>query len=291
MLLLGERGLGRCYNVLIGEVRRCSIPQQVLNRHHAFLNRVIHLHQLSRLALRACTLSFFMLDAMVLQYCFHSHTYLQDSPPPPYSSKPFGHLSGNGGLVTFCDGSVPPYDPETPFRECGRESEVAAILRGDDLPLIQLLGRFRLFRDEELRGLLEAQFEHHLDLLIAYLRSPENGDGPADAPALKRDQKIEEILRQLKPSTSISGTTLDWSPRRAVEHTAADQIAADIHRESSRQFRQISFEDLMQQAQGYPVESVEDFVFSHKVLCVRLSTYLVLHPEESEKYTQVEKVS
>ena len=237
-------------------------------------------------------ISFSMLGAMVLQYCFDSLTYQRDSPPPPpYSSEPFGYLNGSRGPVPVCNGSAPPYDPETHFRGCGRESEVAAILGGDDLQLIQLLGRFHLFRDEELRALLEAQFEYHLDLIIAYLRSPENEDGPADAPAPKRDQKIEEILRQLKPSTSISGTTLDWSPRRAVDHTAADQIAADIHRESSRKFRQISFEDLMEQAQGYPVESVEDFVFSHQVLCVRLSSYLVLHPEERKKYAQVEKVS
>ena len=168
---------------------------------------------------------------------------------------------------------------------------MAAILRGDDLQLIQLLGRFRFFRDEELRELLDTRFEHHLDLLVAYLRSPENGNRRADAFTLNRDQKIEEILRQLKPSASIPVPTSNWSPRRAAEHTAADKIAADIHRESSRQFRQISFEDLVEQAQGYPVESVEDFVFSHKVICVRLSSYLVLHPEEWEKYTQVEKVS
>lgn len=95
----------------------------------------------------------------------------------------------------------------------------------------------------------------------------------------------------MKPSTSIPVATLNWSPRRVAEHTAADQIAAEIHRESSRHFRQVSFEDLVEQAQGYPVKSVEDFAFVYKVLFFRLSTYLVLHPEEWEKYTLVEKVS
>ena len=235
---------------------------------------------------------FSMLGAMFLQYCFESPVYAQDSlPPQPYSYDPFKYLDGNRDPVPLCYDSAPPHDPETFFRGCRRESELAAILRGDDLQLIQLLGRFRFLRDEELRGVLEAQLEHHLDSLIAYLRSPKNGESPADAPTLNRDQKIEEILRQLKPSASVQLSTLNWSPRRAAEHTAAHQIADDIHRESSRQFRQVSFEDLVEQAQGYPVESVEDFVFSHKVLCVRLSNYLVLYSEEREKYTQVEKVS
>ena len=191
-------------------------------------------------------ISCFMLGAMVLQYCFESLNYPQDSScPPPYSYGLFEHLDGNSDPVSLCDDAAPPYVSETPFRGCGRGSEVAAIMRGDELQLIQLLGQFRFFRDEELRGLLDAQSEQHLDLLVAYFRSPENGDGRADASTLNQDQKIEEILRQLKPSTSIQAPTSDWSPRKAAEHTAADQIAADIHRESSRQFRQISFEDLV----------------------------------------------
>ena len=222
---------------------------------------------------------------MILQSYSGSLAYSQNSLSlPPYSS--VEHLDGNRD-------PVPPYADavETFFEGCGRESEAAVILRGDDLQLIQLLGQFRFFQDEELRAFLEAHFDHPLDLLDTYLPSPENEYSPAEASKLNRDQKIEEILRQLKPSTSILVSTLNWSPRGVAKQTTAGQIAAQIHRESSRQFKQISFEDLVEQARGHPVDSVEDFVFGHQVLFVRLSSYLVLHPEEWEKYTQVENVS
>lgn len=133
---------------------------------------------------------------MVLQYCFESLTYSQDS-LPLYSYNLSKHSDSNR------DSSISSYDPETPFRGCGRESEVIAILCGDDLRLIQLLGRFRFFRDEELRRSLEDQSERQLDVLIAYFRSSGKRDGLADPPTLTRDQKVEKILCQLKPSVPV----------------------------------------------------------------------------------------
>lgn len=76
---------------------------------------------------------------MVLQYYFESLTYSQDS-LSSYSYDLSEYSNSNRDSITPCDNSISPYNPETPFRECKRESEVIAILRGDDLRFIQPLG-------------------------------------------------------------------------------------------------------------------------------------------------------
>ena len=102
-------------------------------------------------------ISFLMLNTMILQYCFNSLIYLQVSLSLlSYSSESFEHLNDNKDLVSLCDNSASSYDSETSFRKCERKSEMIAILRDNDLQFIQLLERFRFFRDEKLRELLKA---------------------------------------------------------------------------------------------------------------------------------------
>ena len=83
---------------------------------------------------------FFMLCVMFLQYCFESLIYSQDSLPlQPYSYDSFKYLNGNRDSVSLCYDSAPLHDSETFFQRYRRESELAVILRNDNLQLIQLL--------------------------------------------------------------------------------------------------------------------------------------------------------
>ncbi len=81
-----------------------------------------------------------------------------------------------------------------------------------------------------------------------------------------------------------------WQPDDA-KNMDAEQIAADVEKESSLRFSRVSFRDWVSHFAGHRKESVKFLVLLHQLLCQNIHEHLKRHPKEKEKYKDVATVS
>lgn len=167
------------------------------------------------------------------------------------------------------------------------EDEATTVLWTFDIQEIRRVVRFGLFHDENLpRTVLQSRNASTVDDFLIALLEPQERPFISN---LSHVQKVEEILRRLKPSCS---PTIPWSwfPSQANQQTDPREIALKIDAESHLQFKGISFEEWVRYSLGYPAPSVEWFLLQHTAFFIHLSNYLSAYPDEIPKYTEVEKV-
>lgn len=176
------------------------------------------------------------------------------------------------------------------WRESRWETEAHTILRGFNFHDIQLLCRFRIYRDYDLpRQILRTRWKSTLNAFLLFLDAGKCSR--EDVADIRIDQEVEVILERLEPP--LSDSQAHWYPLMAMSDSAVE-IAAGINRASVSSFNKISFSDHVRQALDYPndaVDSVEGFFFWHDVLLYRLSRYVQRYPSERIKYIQVATVN
>jgi len=171
------------------------------------------------------------------------------------------------------------------------ETEAETILQGQDLMSIAQIVRFGLCRQDSLRGALQHRTEPWLDQILLRLRRTQVGVNHQAEAELNRCLKIEKILDAVEPIRPSSPSSWNWKPFKAQEQTDPGEIATDINEDSRSLFRKVPFEDWLKYSIGYQEDSVRELFSEHRILCVRLRSYLVRHPEETNKYVAVWKVS
>ncbi|KAI4227189.1 MAG: hypothetical protein L6R40_008218 [Gallowayella cf. fulva] len=163
------------------------------------------------------------------------------------------------------------------------------ILRGYDLQAIQLVCRFRTYRDESLpRKILRTRWPH---LLSTFFVSLHAGDWETVV-ELDVDRKVERILKQLIPSF-LPPDPLDIQPLHDLLHEAdVSRAASELNKKSCSAFKKIAFSDWARAARDPDeyVDTVEDFFDWHGSLQDLLEDPLHQLPDERAKYIQMEKV-
>lgn len=171
------------------------------------------------------------------------------------------------------------------------ETEAEDILRSTDFCVIQLLCRYRVFRDNSIPYLiLQERWPLILDGFLLRLNA---GKITRDIVIkLSLDQKVEEILKRLMPSHPAPDFSLCVSYSMLLESDAS-RIASKLNGESLSWFEKITFSDYVREAL-YPekvVRSVKTFKDWHDLLFNEIFGYLKNFPQDVEKYTQIEQVS
>jgi len=205
----------------------------------------------------------------------HRQSASASSFPPPYARGP----SPPPSYASSAD------DSPLGWWEDGAEN----ILRGHDLQAIQLVCRFRTYRDESLPGeILRTRWP---PLLNAFFVGLHAGDRETVV-ELDVDRKVEEILKQLSPS-SPSPDPLEIHQLHDLLREADVSLAAlKLNKTSCSAFKRITFSDWARAARDPDecVEPVEDFFDWHGSLQDILEDRLQNFPDEIAKYIQIEKV-
>ena len=192
--------------------------------------------------------------------------------PPPYGTGP----------------SPPSYaadDSPLGWWEEGAEK----ILRGSDLEAIQLVCRFRTYRDESLPGeILRTRWSPLLDAFFVRLHA---GDRETVA-ELDKDQKVEGILKQLSPSFPSPDPLEIQLLHDLLPIADTSLVALELNKISCSAFKRITFSDWARAARdpGDYVEPVEDFFDWHGSIQDLLEERIEEFPDEIENYMQMEEV-
>lgn len=163
------------------------------------------------------------------------------------------------------------------------------ILRGYDLQAIQLVCRFRTYRDESLPGeILRTRWPPLLNAFFVSLRA---GDRKTVV-ELDVNQKVEGILKQLSPSFPSPDPLEIHLLHDLLREADALLAALEINNTSCSAFKRITFSDWARAARDPDeyVEPVEDFFDWHGSLQDILEDRLQNFPDERAKYIQMEKV-
>lgn len=174
----------------------------------------------------------------------------------------------------------------------GWDAEAEDILRGTDLQAIQLLCRYRTYRDDSIPGsILRTKGAPILNSFLLRLSAGTYSRG--DVTDLDLDQKVQEILQRLVPSFSNEDPWRRLQSRAALLESDASCVALQLNEESLSRFRKITFSDYVREAL-YPeeyVDSVEDYIDWHNGLFHEVFDRLENFPDQVEKYAQIEQVS
>jgi len=166
------------------------------------------------------------------------------------------------------------------------------ILRGSDLQAIQLLCRYRIYKDDSTPESIfrEIQPSRLNSFLLDLSEGTYNDLNVAD---LNLNQKVREILKRLVPSVSVADIRRDLALSTLLLERDATRLASKLNDESSLRFQKITFTDQIGEAlyPGRTIESVLDFNDWHDSLFNEVSYRLETFPEEAEKYAQIEQVS
>ncbi|KAI4093047.1 MAG: hypothetical protein LQ339_007770 [Xanthoria mediterranea] len=172
----------------------------------------------------------------------------------------------------------------------GWDAEAEDILRGTDLQAIQLLCRYRTYRDDSIPGsILRTKWAPILNSFLLRLSAGTYSRG--DVADLDLDQKVQEILQRLVLSFPVEDPWRHWASRAALQESDASCVALQLNEESLLRFRKITFSDYVREAL-YPeeyVDSVEDYIDWHNGLFNEVFDRLENFPDEVEKYAQIEQ--
>lgn len=205
----------------------------------------------------------------------HHQSTSASSFPPPYargSSPPPSYASSAN-------------DSPLGWWENGAEN----ILRGHDLQAIQLVCRFRTYRDESLPGeILRTRWP---PLLNAFFVDLHAGDREIVV-ELDVDRKVEGILKQLSPSFSSSDPLKIHQLHDLLSEANVPLAALKLNKTSCSAFKRITFLDWARAARDPDeyVEPVKDFFDWHDSLQDILEDRLQNFSDEIAKYIQIEKV-
>ncbi|KAL9127455.1 MAG: hypothetical protein Q9217_003672 [Psora testacea] len=181
--------------------------------------------------------------------------------------------------------AVPPPHPASPAltRQLDWwEVEVRQILCSQNLLLIQLLLRFRLYGEESfLLHLLQHVWTFRLDEILTLLM-----DG-AQVIA-KKDRKVNKILELVDSDRAPPSIGSNWEPRDTTA-IDAEQIATGIERESRSLFTNIRVEDCLKHAMGWMEESIEHLFVQHRCFSFKIRCYLRECPTQRVKFIHVEE--
>lgn len=172
------------------------------------------------------------------------------------------------------------------------DAEAEDILRGTDLQVIQLLCRYRTYRDDSIPGsILRTRRAPILDSFL--LRLSAGTYSHRDVAYMDLDQKVQEILQRLVLSFPVEDPWKHWASRAVLLESDASYIAFQLNNESLSWFRKITFSDYVREAlyPGEYVDSVEDYTDWHNGLFKKVLDRLENFPNEVEKYAQIEQVS
>ncbi len=174
----------------------------------------------------------------------------------------------------------------------GWDAEAEEILRGTDLQVIQLLCRYRTYRDDSIPGsILRTRWAPILDSFLLRLSAGTYSRG--DVADMDLDQKVQEILQRLVLSFPVEDPGKHWASRAVLLESDASCVALQLNEESLSRFRKITYSDYVREAL-YPeeyVDSVEDYIDWHNGLFNKVFDRLENFPNEVEKYAQIEQVS
>ena len=171
------------------------------------------------------------------------------------------------------------------------ETQAETILQGQDYLSIAQIVRFGLCRQDSLRYILQQRTEPWLEQVLLYLSRTKVGVNYQADVELNRYLKVEKILKAVEPTRPSSPFSWSWKPFKAQDQTDPGEIATNIDEDSRSLFRKVPFEDWLKYSIGYQEDSICGLFSEHRILCVRLRSYLLRHPEETNKYVAVRKVS
>ncbi len=202
----------------------------------------------------------------------HHQSASASSIPPPYPSPPPSYASSadDSPLGWWEDGA-------------------ANILQGYDLQAIQLVCRFRTYKDESLpEEILRTQWPPLLNAFFVSLRA---GDRKTVI-ELDVDQKVEGILKQLSSSFPPPDPLEIHLPHDLLREADALLAAFELNNTSCLAFKRITFSDWAMAARDPDeyVEPMEDFFDWHGSLQAIMEDRLQNFPDERAKYIQMEKV-
>lgn len=172
------------------------------------------------------------------------------------------------------------------------EAEAEHILRGPDLNAIQLLCRYRTYRDSSIpASILRPRWAPSLNNFLLQLSA--GAYNRSDVDDLELDQKVREIMKRLVPPVPAADNRRDLVSSTLLLEPNAWRLTTTLDNESSLRCRQITFVDYVREAL-YPeetVEPIESFIDWHDSLFNAISSRLEDFPEQAVKYTQIEHVS
>lgn len=168
------------------------------------------------------------------------------------------------------------------------EDEATTVLWAFDIQEIKRVIRFRLLTDDNLpRTALQSRNSSTVDNFLLTLAELHERPFVAN---LSHLQKAEEILRRCRIARPML-FPWSWFPSQyTAQLNDAQAVAGMIDAESHLHFTQIPFEDWVRYSLGYPSSAVEWFLQQHTVFHAHLLNHLDEHPEEIERYVEVEKV-
>lgn len=162
------------------------------------------------------------------------------------------------------------------------EDEATTTLYSFDIEAFKRVVYYGIFTDEQLPRfvLTERSEAFTIDLIKPRAR----------ALRLEKQQRVEEALRQCKP-TVAPVISWAWFPTYYDSDRNPLAIAKAIDTESHLHFARIPFEELVRYALNYTYSRVEWFLQQHTTLYAHILDHLNAFPDELERYTEVEKVS
>lgn len=144
---------------------------------------------------------------------------------------------------------------------------------------------------DSLRHNLRCQVEL-LDPLLDSLRPIMVEGGQQATTQLTDHRKVEEILTLVipPPPSALWRETWDWNPKKSVDEIDVLRIAAYIDEESCSYFKEVPFIHWLKCSIGYQIETLRRLLSKHFRLSCSIYAYLLMHPNELDKYIAVEKV-
>ncbi|OJJ43471.1 hypothetical protein ASPZODRAFT_146185 [Penicilliopsis zonata CBS 506.65] len=166
------------------------------------------------------------------------------------------------------------------------EDEATTTLWAFDVEEIKRVICYGLFQDESLpRTSLQSRNAEVIDTLLLSLVEPHEAPFVAGFSHL---QKVEEILRRSQIGQPLL-VPWSWFPSHSHRGLDPPTVAAMIDAESHLHFTHVPFQEWVRYSLGYPTATVQWFFDQHAALFFHLLSYLDAHPEEVDRYIEIEK--